>query len=71
MAQNVILQDSDIERSRSFVKVNCFFIKPPPFTRKYMCEVSLKTYCQIFCYGVEQSLTKRWRGERIRKEGLK
>ena len=52
MAQNVILQGCEVERSRSSVKANKFSIRPLPFTHKYTCEVSLKSYCQFVCYGV-------------------
>ena len=51
MAQNVILQGCDLERSRSSVKVKNFSIRPPTFTCKYTYEVSLKSYCQVFWYG--------------------
>ena len=51
MAQNVILQGCDFERSRSSVKVKMFSINLPPPTHKYTCEVSSKSYCQFFHYG--------------------
>ena len=52
MAQNVILQGCDLERSRSSVKVNKFSIKSLSPTHKYTCEVSLKSYNQFFSYGL-------------------
>ena len=52
MAQNVILHGCDLERSRSCVKVNKFSIRPPPLIHKYMCEISLESYRQFFCYRV-------------------
>ena len=62
MAQNVILQGCDLERSRSSVKVKkFFFIKPQPLTHKYTCAVSLKS-CN-FPATVSQALTEKWSGE--------
>ena len=44
MIQNVILQDCDLERLRSSVKVNEFSIRPPPQTHKYLPVVQLQSF---------------------------
>ena len=68
MAQIVILQGCDLERSRSSVKVKTFSIRPPPPTHKYTCDVSLKFYASL-SITVFQSLTERWPGKERMKEG--
>ena len=51
MAQNVIFQVCDLERSRSSMKVKKFSIRPPPPAHKYTCEVPLK-YCQFWIVSI-------------------
>ena len=68
MVQNVILQGCDLERSRSSVKVSKFSIRPLSPTYKYTCEVSLKSYCQFFSYGlsiVDRKVAGRKKKDRI------
>ena len=69
MAQNVSSQGCDLRRSRyASVKVNKFSIQPPPPTNKYTCEVSLKSYCQFFSYGlsiVGRKVASRKKKDRI------
>ena len=72
MAQNVILQVYDLERSRPSVKVKWFSIRPLPRTHKYTYQVSLKSYCQFFRYDVpiiDQNVArKRKKKERRSRE---
>ena len=72
MAQNVILQCCDLERSSSSVKVKINSIRPLPFTHKYTCEVSLKSYLAIYPlhYGraiIDPMVSRR----KKKKEGIK
>ena len=66
MAQNVILQVYDLERSRLSMKVKWFSIRPLPPTHKYMYQVSLKFYCQFFRYDapiVDQNVARKRKKE--------
>ena len=68
MAQTVILQGCDLERSMSSVKVNKFSIRPrhPPISTR---EVSLKSYNQVFSYGlsiVDRKVARRKRKKKDR-----
>ena len=51
IAQNVIVQCCDLERSRLSIKVTNVSIRSPPSTHKYICEASLRSYCQFCVYG--------------------
>ena len=67
MAQNVISQGCDLERSRSLVKVKKFSIRLLSLIHKYTCEASSKSYCQFYHYGiaiVDQKVARRKKTER-------
>ena len=67
MAQNVILQGCDLERSMSSVKVNKFSMRPrhPPISThvKFHWNLIIRFLVTVF-----QSLTERWPGERGRRK---
>ena len=67
MAQNVILQGCDLERSMSSVKVNKFSIRPrhPPISThvKFHWNLIIRFLVTVF-----QSLTERWPGRRKMKK---
>ena len=50
MAQSVILYSCDLERSRSMMR-SIKFCTAMHTTHEHTCEVSLKSYCQLFRYG--------------------
>ena len=58
MAENVILQGHDLERSILSMKVNNFL--SAPFTHKYKCEVFHQDLIASFSASVFQLLTE-WR----------
>ena len=66
MAQSVILYSCDLERSRSTVRSIKFCTAMRTHTHEYTCEVSLKSYCQLFRYG-EQIVARRKKKERTRR----
>ena len=69
MAQTVILQGCDLERSRSSMKVKTFLSGPRHLPIK--CEVSSKSYGQCFCYGVPIVDQKVARKKKERKKERK
>ena len=73
MAQNVVFQVCNLERSRSSMKVKKFSIRPPPPTHKYMCEVPLKCCQFLDCQYCQLQSFNRWlkggqEKERIKRE---
>ena len=66
MIQNVILRGCDLERLRSSMKAKSFSHRSPPFTDKYACEVSLKSYFQFCRYCrtvIDQRVARRKKKE--------
>ena len=66
MAQNVILHICDLERSRSNTRSIKFCTAMRTLPHEYTCEVSLKSYGQLFRYG-EQVVARR-KKERKKEE---
>ena len=62
MAQNVISQGCDFQRSRSSMKDKSFSIRPPPPTHSTYVKFH-QNLSASFCVMVEQSLTERWPGK--------
>ena len=69
MAQSVILYSCDLERSRSSVRSIIFgtalFTLPMSI---YICQVSLKSYCQLFRYGSLKVARRKRKKERKNKK---
>ena len=60
MAQNVILQHCDLERSRSSAKINKFSIIPLPPAHKFLRNRFLTASFSVMVF---QLLTEMWPGE--------
>ena len=70
MAQNVILHICDLERSRSNTRVNKILHCNAHTTHEYTCEVSLKSYGQLFRYG-EQIVARRKKERKKERRRIK
>ena len=70
MAQSVILYSCDLERSRSSVRSIILHCNSYT-THEHICQVSLKSYCQLFRYGsLKVAIRKRRKKERIKRNSL-